>query len=153
MSKKRYVDLDGTLAHYETFLGPTVIGEPVPKMLQKVKDWLSFGDEVCIFTTRMGPASEFCPEGTKDQIAKAIKEWCVKHIGQELPVTGEKGFFDVGYDDNICRIIKNTGMTVEEDLLEKIRDWINDPTLKTSEEILGNVISYLGDCVINKNNS
>lgn len=48
------VDLDGTLAMYDGFKGPEHIGDPVPKMLERVKKWLAEGREVRIFTARVG---------------------------------------------------------------------------------------------------
>ena len=50
------VDLDGTLAIYNGYVGPTHIGEPVPKMLERVKSWLADGKTVKIFTARAHPA-------------------------------------------------------------------------------------------------
>lgn len=46
------VDLDDTLAHYEGFKGADHIGELIPKMLKRVKQWLSAGKVVKIFTAR-----------------------------------------------------------------------------------------------------
>jgi hypothetical protein len=48
------VDLDGTLAHYSEWKGPDSIGEPVPLMLARVKEWLAKGLEVRIVTARAG---------------------------------------------------------------------------------------------------
>lgn len=37
------VDLDGTLAHYDGWKGADHIGEPIPAMVERVKQWLSEG--------------------------------------------------------------------------------------------------------------
>ena len=47
------VDLDGTLAYHDTWKGHEHIGEPIPAMLQRVKDWLDRGLTVKIFTARV----------------------------------------------------------------------------------------------------
>lgn len=44
------VDLDGTLAEYTGWHGPGHIGPPIPKMLDRVKNWLAEGVDVRIFT-------------------------------------------------------------------------------------------------------
>lgn len=44
------VDLDATLAEYYGYQGPIHIGPPVPKMLQRVKEWLAAGITVKIMT-------------------------------------------------------------------------------------------------------
>ena len=37
------VDLDGTLAQYDGWKGVDHIGDPVPKMLERVRNWLADG--------------------------------------------------------------------------------------------------------------
>ena len=99
------VDLDGTLAIYNSWEGPTVIGEPVPKMLKRVKTWLENGYRVKILTARVNPKN-------KDYLlAKAaIEQWCIKHIGTMLEVTCEKDYDMVElWDDRAVRVMVNTG--------------------------------------------
>ena len=39
-----------------------------------------------------------------------IKEWCIKHVGQELPITCFKDFGMIElWDDRAIRVEKNTG--------------------------------------------
>lgn len=94
------VDLDGTLAYYDKWRGADHIGEPILPMVDRVKEFLIEGRTVKIFTARAA-----LPE----QIP-AVKQWCVKHFGQELPVTNIK---DQGlcllYDDKAIGVVKNTG--------------------------------------------
>lgn len=47
------VDLDGTLAHYDYWRGFDHIGEPIPLMADRVKQWLADGIEVRIVTARV----------------------------------------------------------------------------------------------------
>jgi hypothetical protein len=94
------VDLDGTLAYYDKWRGETHIGKPIPKMLERVKNTLAEGKMVKIFTAR----------ANKPKSVEAIKKWCIKYIGQELPITNIKeprmGEF---WDDRAVSIEKNTG--------------------------------------------
>jgi hypothetical protein len=99
------VDFDGTLS---VFVGNyTNLGPPVPLMVQKVKDWLSKGYEVRIFTARVAHKN---PE-KKQEVRQAIEEWCVTHIGERLQVTNEKDFNCIAiYDDKAVSVRKNTGL-------------------------------------------
>ena len=47
------VDLDGTLAEYDGWVGPQHIGKPVPLMVDRVKRMLDYGEDVRIFTARV----------------------------------------------------------------------------------------------------
>lgn len=98
------VDLDGTLAHYDKWRGIEHIGEPIPKMVERVKNWLSEGIEVKIFTARVGKGND------KELATKSIKEWTLKHIGVELSVTCEKDYGMIElWDDRCVSVEKNTG--------------------------------------------
>lgn len=100
------VDLDGTLAEYHGWNGGA-IGEPVPAMLARVKEWLVKEQQVKIFTARV------CT-GDAEQIA-LIKSWCVQHIGQELEVTATKDFAMIElWDDRCVQVIQNKGIPVQE---------------------------------------
>lgn len=98
------VDLDSTLAHYTEFTGETMIGPPIPKMVQRVKQWLLSGKEVVVFTARLS-----APQN-KDAVIKAIEDWCILHIGVKLPVTNRKNHeFSEMWDDRAVQVIPNTG--------------------------------------------
>lgn len=100
------VDLDGTLAQYDTWRGLDHIGEPVPAMLERVKRWISEGREVKIFTARVAVADA----GERSQVMAKIISWCEEHIGQELEVTNVKDFaMDELWDDRAVQVEKNTG--------------------------------------------
>lgn len=104
------VDLDGTLAHYEVFKGASIIGAPVPAMVERVKAWLAAGKAVKIFTARVA-----WPETSTEYIeaSEAIRAWCVEHIGQELPITCMKDYGMVElYDDRCVQVEMNTGRLI-----------------------------------------
>ena len=104
------VDLDGTLARHDEWKGHTHIGEPVPLMLDRVLQWIEQGFEVRIVTARVASNSF----GKKEARA-AIKKWCKKHIGVELPVTSEKDYSMIElWDDRCVPVEFNTGVNLRE---------------------------------------
>jgi phosphoribosylamine-glycine ligase len=99
------VDLDGTLASYSNWSND--IGEPIPKMIQRVKRWLADGKEVRILTAR-GTAESF-NENMK-QLVK-IHDWVSDNIGEPLEVTNKKDFRMLKlYDDRVVQIVANEGV-------------------------------------------
>jgi hypothetical protein len=107
MSKWIGVDLDGTLAKYDEWVDPLHVGEPIAPMVQRVKDWISSGIEVRIFTARVGTQKD---NRVIPDVIKAIEDWCELHIGQKLPVTNMKDFGLIElWDDRAVRVKKNTG--------------------------------------------
>jgi hypothetical protein len=97
------VDLDGTLAHYEGWNGGA-IGAPIPLMVERVKRWLAEGRDVKIMTARVS-----LPEQAKEA-ERAIQEWCLLHIGRELPVTCIKDYHLIElWDDRAIQVVPNTG--------------------------------------------
>jgi len=106
---KRAVDFDATLAFYEEFEGPAVLGDPIPKMVERVQGWLDDGDEVVILTARVFPGKPGSPEDA--EIAReAIRLWCIEYIGQELEVTCIKDpDMEEIWDDRAIRIEENAG--------------------------------------------
>lgn len=107
------VDLDGTLAHYTGWKGAGHIGEPIPPMVNRVKQWLADGKSVKIFTARMhGHGMPIIGGGVEDALTP-IQLWCEKHIGQVLPVTNVKDFGMVElWDDRAVQVQVNTGIPV-----------------------------------------
>jgi hypothetical protein len=128
MSNKGWigVDLDGTLAHYDGWKGPTHIGEPVPEMIERVKMWLAEGKRVKIFTARVWHGtpqdynllSEYNQRCDEARLARiAIEKWCVDHIGQMLEVTNVKDFGMIQlWDDRCVQVEPNIGMNRIENL-------------------------------------
>jgi len=100
------VDLDGTLAIHDDWQGHTHVGDPVPLMLERVKNWLSQGTEVRIVTARVASTSQ-----GREEARFAIKEWCEKHIGVALEVTSEKDYGMIElWDDRAVTVEFNTGL-------------------------------------------
>ncbi len=101
------VDLDGTLAVYDSWVSPDHIGPPIPKMLARVKKWLEEGQEVRIFTARVSIPEE----AAEAQIA--ISDWCSKHLGRRLTVTCKKDYEMLElWDDRCVQVEQNTGEIV-----------------------------------------
>lgn len=136
------VDLDRTLAAYNTWRGADTIGEPIPQMVKRVKKWIGQGEDVRIFTARIWPIAYFgrADNGTRiiDTIGtrnagvarlceattagEAIEEWCLEHIGVRLPVTCVKDFSMVElWDDRAVQIIPNTGIAIQDQLAAIIK--------------------------------
>ena len=98
MSGAIYLDLDGTLAHYDTWKGREHIGEPVERMMEQVRIWLDSGTKVKIFTAR--------PPEDHD----IVYDWLSKHGLSGIEVTNVKGYDGYAfYDDRAVQITKNTG--------------------------------------------
>ena len=96
------VDLDGTLAFYDTWKGPDHIGVPVPSMVDRVKRWRAEGLDVRIFTARAANA-------TSGEISR-IARWSLDHLGEVLPITATKDFgMRELWDDRAVTVRKNTG--------------------------------------------
>jgi hypothetical protein len=105
------VDFDGTLAEYEHWQGPSHVGRPITKMVNRVKRWLKEGREVRIFTARVSH------DGTAERMLQAqvaqyaIRDWCVQHLGVELPITCTKDYGMIElWDDRCVQVLTNTGL-------------------------------------------
>lgn len=98
------VDLDGTLVYYQGWKGPDDIGDPIPRMMERVKGWLSQGIKVKIFTARATIPSQLPP----------VKDWLKKHGLGELQITNVKDINMIELWDNRCvQVIPNTGEPVK----------------------------------------
>jgi len=86
------VDFDGTLAQYDKFEGPLILGAPVPRMLERVKEWVTKGIEVRIVTARVSGSKE---DRDVEEVRKAIEDWTELHVGKRLKVTNEKDYNSV----------------------------------------------------------
>jgi translation initiation factor 2 alpha subunit (eIF-2alpha) len=101
-------DLDGTLAKYDGWQGVDHIGEPVPLMVQRIRDYIEKGVVCKIFTARVCTHQD---DYTIKQIEDIIKDWCEKHIGYRIAVTNQKDFGMIKlYDDRCQRVEENTGI-------------------------------------------
>lgn len=99
-------DLDGTLAHYTVWQGIEHIGEPIPKMIDRVRNWVQQGREVKIFTARVSVAD---PDD-RQTIVEIIQDWLERQGLPRLEVTCTKDFGMIElWDDRAVQIIMNTG--------------------------------------------
>lgn len=100
------VDLDGTLAEYHGWEGALVIGPPIPKMVEFVKDLVSKGKTVKIFTARIDEPKRWDIEAT-------IDAWCQEHFGRVFEITNVKDkYCETIYDDRAVQVRRNTGELV-----------------------------------------
>lgn len=116
------------------------VGKPIPLMVERIKMHLAAGEEVRIFTARVGPATaeeclaafqgrgkfppyegEIGPNPVLDWLnyqRRIIDAACQEMFGQTLPITAVKDFYMYKlYDDRACQVIPNTGELVEEKLV------------------------------------
>ena len=115
MSNKGWigVDLDGTLAHYDGWIGIHHIGEPIAPMVDRVKRWRSEGREVRIFTARIDGGLGSKEAEDVAEVRRFIEEWCAQHVGEVLPVTNVKDFGMIElWDDRAVQVRVNTGEPV-----------------------------------------
>ena len=94
------VDLDGTLSQDGGWRGPEQIGDSIPEMLQRVRNWLNQGRRVKIFTARACIPQQIPP----------IRDWLRKHGLPELEITNMKDFAMIeSWDDRAVEVVPNTG--------------------------------------------
>lgn len=95
------VDLDGTLAkHSPGKFDRSVIGDPVPRMLSRVKRWLKDGEEVKIFTARAADPKNIPP----------VRKWLKAHGLSGCAITNEKTpDIEELWDDRAVGVERDTG--------------------------------------------
>jgi hypothetical protein len=94
------VELDGTLAHYESGQPRLSIGEPVAKMYLRVKQWLMVGIDVRLFTAR----------AADPQILPVIDAWLKRHQLDKMKLAFKKDFaMSQFWDDRGIHVVTNTG--------------------------------------------
>lgn len=117
------VDLDGTLAQYDKWPADGSIGQPIPAMIKRVRQWLAKGQDVRIFTARVWPigTQDFGKDKDRSDAAMeqlhSIREWSKQYLGQVLPVTCVK-------DDKLIRLYDDRAVGVEQNtgkLLDKVK--------------------------------
>ena len=100
------VDLDGTLAHYDGWKDGA-IGEPIPLMVEKVKELIAAGATVKVMTARV---SKMASDEERRVQHIAITLWTERHIGVRLRAVCEKDFGMIAlYDDRAVAVEHNTG--------------------------------------------
>jgi len=105
------VDLDGTLAHYESGQYPE-IGEPIEPMVRRILKWLADGEEVRILTARAA-------HGEED--IERVATWLTEVAGlPRLMVTCKKDpDMDVLWDDKAIQVKPNTGEPLVDENLQE----------------------------------
>ena len=123
------VDLDGTLAHYESGQWPE-IGEPIVPMVNRVKRWLEQGKEVRIMTARAAHGEE--------EVAR-VREWLSQHGLGQLPVTNEKDpQMDMLWDDKAVQVRPNTGEPIlDEHFQESLAESLHFPDFNELDKPFG----------------
>jgi len=112
------IDLDGTLAFHDKWVGQDHIGEPIPLMLERVKQMIKEGYTVKILTARAAVEEQIPP----------VKEWIKKHGLGDLEVTCSKDHKLMAlYDDKAIQVIKNIGVTLQE-VFEKTLEFKKEKT-------------------------
>ena len=106
------VDFDKVLAHYEDGdiekYGKDYLGEPIPKMVNKVKEMLDEGEDVRIFSARAADANK------DPRLKEVFDRWMEKNLGKILPMTNIKDHnVKVWYDDKARRIKANKGKRIK----------------------------------------
>lgn len=128
------VDLDGTLANYGKW-NDEGIGAPIPRMLERVKNWLLEGRDVRIVTARISEAKSGVNDVEKQRAE--IEAWCVTHLGITLPVTCSKDYEMVElWDDRAVQVEKNTGVSIQERVIE----------MALLAQRLTDVLEVVGEC-------
>jgi len=108
------VDLDGTIAKYDTWQGNEHVGEPIKPMIYRVKRWLVAGQHVKIFTARCHGIGQLDIETgkplTEEQVKGPIRKWLLEHLGEELEITNVKDFQMIElWDDRAVSVSPNNG--------------------------------------------
>ncbi len=100
------VDLDGTLAYYDSMSSIERVGEPIPKMMKLVKRMIANGIRVKIFTAR----------ATDPEQIPIIEKWFKKHGLPKLEITNVKDYYMQRlYDDRCIQVERNTGSLIIKD--------------------------------------
>jgi hypothetical protein len=100
------IDLDGTLAHYDIWRGIEHIGEPIKPMIKFVKDLVSQGKKIKIFTART----------TNKDTIPYIHKWLKANDLPEFEVTNKKDFGMIMlYDDRCVQVVTNSGEIIKKE--------------------------------------
>lgn len=100
-----YLDLDKTLAEYESKWRAQRIGPIIPKMLDNVKKWLSKGYKVVIFSARLSHSG-----GDLEKQIKMIQTFLRENGLENLDMTCIKKTEATHFiDDKAYHCVPNTG--------------------------------------------
>ncbi len=129
------VDLDGTLARYDSGQAP-LIGEPIPVMMKRVKDWLDKGQEVKICTARAAHG--------EDEISR-VRDWLEQHGLGNLEITCQKDFYMIElWDDKAIQVKPNTGEPLVDQQFQESLAEVNDMSRGRTDPQTFELIASLG---------
>lgn len=98
------LDFDQTLATYEHSWDSKKVGEPVPEMIKKVKEWLSKGYKITIFTARLTVQNPFKQEAM-------IRVFLEKYGLPQFDITATKHYYFTHFiDDKAYHVVPNKGI-------------------------------------------
>ena len=116
-------DLDGTLAVYDGWKGWQHIGDPVEKMVGRLKSYMDRGITVKIWTARCSKVSLAKNNLTFDQMANVIQDWTEKVFGKRLEVVTEKDCDMLFcFDDSVIQVEPNTGEIIGSEIKPEVGD-------------------------------
>ena len=113
MSKPVHIalDFDKTLAYHESEFGTGKPGHPIEPMVKLLRQWLSKGYKVTIFTARV--SAEFDEEHRKRQIGM-IEKFLYENDLPLLDITANKSTtFSHIFDDRAYNVKPNEGLFFE----------------------------------------
>jgi hydroxymethylpyrimidine pyrophosphatase-like HAD family hydrolase len=117
-----YLDFDKTLAVRNKGDSVFKCGPAIPKMVDRVKQWLADGHKVLIFTARSGDAQ-----------IRPVKQFLKDNGLPDLEVTNIKGSRgDWFYDDKAVPVRRNTGELPVEEAEILFTEILNDDVLTTN---------------------
>ncbi|MFO7840449.1 MAG: hypothetical protein R6X08_13240 [Desulfosalsimonadaceae bacterium] len=100
------VDLDGTLAYFDSESTLAEIGPPISAMLAKTKELIACGARVKIFTARAADPGQL----------PLIRKWLQENSLPPLEITNVKDFYMIRlYDDRSIQVEKNTGRILSDE--------------------------------------
>jgi hypothetical protein len=110
------VDLDRTLAEYDTWKGEGHVGAPIPAMVERVRTWIAEGRQVRILTARVASTHGIA---SVTKARETIQAWCEEHLGVRLLVTAEKdhGLIEL-WDDRAVAVEPKTGVRLSPSAVE-----------------------------------
>lgn len=113
------VDLDGTLAWYNSEYVPGEIGPIIEPMKRVVLDLIDQGYKVKIFTARVFSDNDTQRAQEVQKNYSAIKAWLRKNGLPDLEITCVKDYMMVElYDDRAVQVEFNTGKLLSESTLK-----------------------------------
>lgn len=133
MKKTTCVDLDGTLAKYDTWKGLDVIGDPIEGAQDFVRDLLKYR-KVLIYTTRMNVDSH---KHSKEVLKNKILAWLKKNGFPKVEVYSGDGkpLCAEFIDDKALRCTPQENPNAYKDVLEEIESSLNIELEEDSREI------------------